>query len=139
MEEGLGAQTQISSSVPNFALALVTRASPHILPVTPASSHHLLLSSSTPLSNFPSRAMSSRYCVLYTSARMLYFDDQQCDVCRGAVDLSIASSVVGVDVPTGVMALRLPPPIASGSSLRVLETRTSLSSGLRRSRRSSAT
>lgn len=31
---------------------------------------------------------------------MLYFDDQQCDVCRGAVDLSIASSVVGVDVPT---------------------------------------
>ena len=48
-----------------------------------------------------SSAFKKRYCVLFSSYRLLYFDSEACTKRKGAVDLSVALSVDAVGTPTG--------------------------------------
>ena len=42
-----------------------------------------------------------RYCVLFSSYRLLYFESEACTKRKGAVDLSVAESVDSVSTPKG--------------------------------------
>ena len=48
-----------------------------------------------------SSAFKKRYCVLFSSYRLLYFDSEACTKRKGAVDLSVAESVDTVSSPKG--------------------------------------
>ena len=64
-------------------------------------------------------AFRKRYCVLFSSSRLLYFTDASCTHCHGAVDLAVATNVEavhtakgpGFEVATAGRTWRFAPPV----------------------------